>query len=103
LADLVFQTPNNAFLGALSTGPGFTTPQLWVQHGGSFLAGEAQYADLNNDRRADLIVQGLDNRFFVSLSTGSAFTVPVHGCSTAGASWPGRRNTPTSMPTAAPT
>ncbi len=77
LADLVFQTPNNAFLGAVSTGAGFTAPQLWVQHGGSFMAGEAQYADLNNDRRADLIFQGSDNRFYVSLSTGSGFTAPV--------------------------
>jgi autotransporter-associated beta strand protein len=77
LADLVFQTPNNAFVGALSTSGGFTAPQLWVQHGGSFVPGEAQYADLNNDHRVDLIFQGLDNRFYVSLSTGSAFTVPV--------------------------
>jgi autotransporter-associated beta strand protein len=77
LPDLVFQTPNNAFLGALSTGGGFTTPTPWVQHGGSFAPGEAQYADLNNDRRADLILQALDNRFFVSLSTGNAFTAPV--------------------------
>ena len=47
LADLVFQTPNDAFLGALSTGAGFTTPQLWVQHGGTFTPGQAQYADIN--------------------------------------------------------
>ena len=76
-ADLVFQTPNNAFLGALSTGAGFTTPTLWMQQGGSFIPGEAQYADVNNDHRTDLIFQGLDNRFYVSLSTGNAFTTPV--------------------------
>jgi len=40
-ADLVFQTPTNAFLGSLSTGSGFTTPGLWVQHGGSFTPGQA--------------------------------------------------------------
>src|SRR5438105_212765 len=67
LPDLVFQTPNNQFLGAVSTGAGFTTPQLWVQHGGTFLAGEAQYADVNDDGRGDVIVQGSDNRFYVSL------------------------------------
>jgi autotransporter-associated beta strand protein len=77
LPDLVFQTPSNAFLGALSTGGGFATPQLWVQHGGTFIPGQAQYADVNNDRRVDLIMQGNDNRFYVSLSTGNAFTAPV--------------------------
>ena len=58
-------------------GSSLSTPQLWVQHGGSFLAGQAQYADLNGDNRADLIFQGFDNRFYVSLSTGNAFTAPV--------------------------
>ena len=90
LPDLMFQTPNNAFLGAVSTGGGFTTPQLWVQHGGTFLAGEAQYADVNNDRRADLIFQGSDNRFYVSLSTGNAFTAPVQWVQHGGSFTPGQ-------------
>src|SRR5207247_301330 len=60
-----------------STGSSFTPPALWVQHGGTFTAGEAQYADVNGDGRADLILQSLDNRFFVSTSTGSSFTAPV--------------------------
>jgi autotransporter-associated beta strand protein len=89
-ADLVFQTPNNQFLGALSTGGGFTTPQLWVQHGGTFMPGEAQYADVNGDHRVDLIYQGLDNRFYVSLSTGSSFTAPVQWVQHGGSFTPGQ-------------
>ena len=89
-ADLVFQTPNNAFLGALSTGAGFTAPALWVQQGGSFIPGEAQYADVNNDHRADLIFQGLDNRFYVSLSTGTGFTAPVQWVQHGGSFTPGQ-------------
>ena len=57
-------------------GTGFTTPLPWVKHGGSFVAGEAQYADLNGDGKADLILQGLDDNFWVSLSTGTGFTNP---------------------------
>jgi hypothetical protein len=49
----------------------------WAQQGGSFTAGQAQYADVNGDGMADLIFQGLDNRFWVSLSTGSGFTAPA--------------------------
>jgi autotransporter-associated beta strand protein len=89
-ADLVFQTPNNQFLGALSTGGGFTTPQPWVQYGGTFVAGEAQYADVNGDHRVDLIVQGLDNRFFVSLSTGNSFTAPALWVQHGGSFTPGQ-------------
>jgi hypothetical protein len=78
LADLAFQTPDNRFLVSLSTATGtsFTAPQWWMQHGGGFVAGEAQYADVNDDGRADLIYQGLDNRFWVSTSTGTAFSPP---------------------------
>ncbi|PZO38659.1 MAG: hypothetical protein DCF19_15775 [Pseudanabaena frigida] len=47
-----------------------------VQHGGSFITGQAQYADLNADGKADLIMQGNDNSFWVSLSSGNAFTSP---------------------------
>ena len=58
------------------TGTGFTAPTPWIKHGGTFQAGEAQYADLNGDGKADMIMQGLDNTFWVSLSTGNAFTAP---------------------------
>ena len=46
----------------------------WIQHGGTFTAGQAQYADGNGDGLNDLILQSNDNRFFVSTSTGSGFT-----------------------------
>ena len=58
-------------------GTGFTTPLPWIKHGGGFVAGEAQYADLNGDGKRDLIMQGLDNTFYVSLSTGTGFTTPT--------------------------
>jgi len=69
----------------LSTGTGFTTPTPWIKHGGSFQAGEAQYADLNGDGRTDLIMQGLDNTFYVSLSTGTPPAAPMQGGRTASA------------------
>ena len=49
----------------------------WVQHGGSFIPGQAQYADVNGDHLADLIMQSTDNGFYVSLSTGTGFTAPT--------------------------
>ena len=70
------QGTDNQFWVSLSTGTGLTTPAVWVQHGTSFVAGQAQYADLNGDGRADLIMQGTDNKFWVSLSTGTGLTIP---------------------------
>lgn len=40
---------------------------------GSFIPGQAQYADVNGDGRLDLIVQGRDNSFRVALATGTGF------------------------------
>ncbi|MHB8727650.1 MAG: RHS repeat domain-containing protein [Sulfuricaulis sp.] len=78
MADLIFQGNDNQFWVSLSAGVGgFTTPTSWVQHGGSFIAGQAQYADLNGDGKADLIFQGTDNRFWASFSTGSSFISPA--------------------------
>src|SRR5205823_3524021 len=67
---LSYNQNDNRFFVSTSTGSSFTAPVQWVQHGGSFTAGQAQYADLNRDGLADLILQSNDNRFFVSLSTG---------------------------------
>jgi frataxin-like iron-binding protein CyaY len=77
-ADLIFQGANNQFWVSKSNGASFdaSTPQ-WVQHGGTFTAGEAQYADVNGDGKADLIYQGKTNAFYVSLSTGNGFTDPA--------------------------
>ena len=79
MADLIFQGWDNTFWVSLSTGTSFTSPTLWVQHGGLFQQGQAQYADLNGDGRPDLIFQGVDDNFWVSLSTGSGFTAPQLG------------------------
>ena len=61
--------------------PLFTSSILFcairVQHGGTFVPGQARYADLNADGKADLILQGWDNTFWVSLSTGTGFTLPA--------------------------
>jgi Bacterial Ig-like domain len=51
-----------------TTIPALGNPLPWIKHGGTFQAGEAQYADLNGDGKADLIMQGLDDTFWVSLS-----------------------------------
>ena len=41
--------------------------------GGSFIPGQAQYADVNGDGRADLLFQANDNKEYLSLSSGSNF------------------------------
>jgi hypothetical protein len=76
-ADLVLRGTNNTFWVARSTGEGFAIPELWLQHGGQYLDGQAQYADLDGDGKADVVFQGGDNAFWVSLSTGTGFTSPV--------------------------
>ncbi len=83
-ADLIFQGASynpgfyiNQFWVSLSTGTGFMSPAMWVQHGGESVPGQAQYADLNGDGRTDLIYQGTDNKFWVSFSTGTGFTPPA--------------------------
>jgi len=73
-ADLIYQGFDNRFWLATATGNGFvaiTTPV--IAHGGGFVAGEAQYADVTGDGRADLIYQGLDNRFWLATATGNGF------------------------------
>ena len=56
---------------------GLSSPAQWIQYGGTFQAGKAQYADVNADGNADLIYQESDNQFWVSLSTGTGFTAPT--------------------------
>lgn len=65
---------NNCFYVSLSTGGSFSSAQLWLKHGGNFLAGQSQYADVNGDKKLDLIFQGNDNSFWVSLSNGLRFS-----------------------------
>lgn len=43
---------------------------------GSFIPGQAQYADVNGDGAADLVIQSSDNRFSVGVSTGTGFATP---------------------------
>src|SRR5438046_8987020 len=61
-----------------------------MQHGGTFTAGEAQYADVNGDGLADLILQSNDNRFFVSPSTGDGFSAPMQWMQHGGTFTPGQ-------------
>jgi hypothetical protein len=75
--DLIIRGANNTFRVSRSSGAGFSTPELWLQHGGEYLDGQAQFADLNGDGKMDMIYQGTDNSFWVSLSTGVAFTSPT--------------------------
>src|SRR5438270_714794 len=76
-ADLIMQSGDNGFYVSLSTGSSFTAPAHWVQHGGSFTAGQAQYADVNGDGRFDLLFQASDNKEYLSLSSGSNFGAPT--------------------------
>jgi hypothetical protein len=56
---------------------GFSSPAIWLQHGGAYDPGQTQYADVNGDGKADLIFQTMDNYFYVSLSTGSGFITSI--------------------------
>ena len=62
---------------SLSTGNGFTTPQMWLQYGQS-TPDQIQYADINGDRKADALYFDTagSNCVLVSLSTGNGFTNP---------------------------
>jgi hypothetical protein len=75
--DLILRGTDNTFWVSLSTGTAFTTPALWMQHGGEYLEGQAQHADLNGDGKTDFIYQSWDNSFWASLSTGAGFTTPT--------------------------
>jgi len=60
------------------TGNSFATKSVWKTHyDGNFLAGQAQYPDLNGDGMADLIYQtkngGSTSSFAVNLSAGTGF------------------------------
>lgn len=68
--------PANTF-GWQEGGPNFSPASQWLQHGNSFIPGQAQYADLNGDGKTDLIFQSEDNQFWVSLSTGAGLNPPV--------------------------
>src|SRR5437762_1883531 len=81
---------DNRFYVSLSTGVSFTAPVQWMQHGGTFTAGQPQYADVNGDGLADLILQSNDNRFFVSPSTGDGFSAPMQWMQHGGTFTPGQ-------------
>ena len=73
--DLIFQNGDNEFYVSLAKSTnGFEPPYLWIEHEGTFVKGQAKYADINGDGKSDLIFQGNDNIFLLSLSTGSVFS-----------------------------
>src|SRR5439155_176102 len=63
---------SNGVWVSLSTGTGFTTPALWLQHGPS-TPDQIRYADVNGDGRADALYFDTlrSNGVWVSLSTGT--------------------------------
>ncbi|RTR08615.1 FG-GAP repeat domain-containing protein, partial [Azospirillum griseum] len=67
---------DNRFWLSESTGSGFVAPHMVVAEGGTFQAGQAQYADVNGDGKADLLFQDNDNNFYLSESTGNGFASP---------------------------
>ncbi len=68
---------SNGVWVSLSTGNGFTVPQMWLQHGES-MPNQIQYVDVNGDGKADALYFDTlrSNGVWVSLSTGNGFTVP---------------------------
>jgi N-acetylglucosamine kinase-like BadF-type ATPase len=75
---LYFDTSrSNGVWVSLSTGSGFTPPEMWLQHGPS-TPNQIQYVDVNGDGKADALYfdTSRSNGVWVSLSTGSSFTLP---------------------------
>jgi hypothetical protein len=68
---------SNAVWVSLSTGTGFTAPQLWLQHGPS-TPDQIQYADVNGDGKADALYfdTSRTGAVLVSLSSGAGFATP---------------------------
>jgi hypothetical protein len=62
---------------SLSSGSGFTAPQMWLQHGES-MPNQIQYVDVNGDGKADALYFDTlrSGDVWLSYSTGSSFTVP---------------------------
>jgi hypothetical protein len=62
---------------SLSTGTGFTAPEMWLQHGPS-TPDQIQYADVNGDGKADALYFDTfrSGGVWVSLSTGASFAAP---------------------------
>ncbi|WP_159107379.1 VCBS repeat-containing protein [Azospirillum sp. B506] len=68
-ADLIFQDNDNTFWVSVSDGASFagmTKTFAALDHGGSFVLGQAGFADFNGDGRSDLMFQSTDNRFWLS-------------------------------------
>jgi hypothetical protein len=72
---------------SLSTGNGFTSPEMWLEYEES-TTDQLRYADVNGDGKADALYfdAGRSNCVHVSLSIGNGFTSPqpwlCHGPST---------------------
>jgi hypothetical protein len=62
---------------SLSTGTGFTAPEMWLQHGPS-TPDQIQYADVNGDGKADALYFDTfrTGGVWVGLSAGNAFLAP---------------------------
>ena len=69
---------SNGVWVSLSTGTGFTAPQMWLQHGPS-TPDQIQYADVNGDGKADALYFDTfrTGGIWVGLSTGNAFVAPA--------------------------
>ena len=82
--DMIFQGIDNRFWVSLWSRTGFLTPQLWATEGGTFVAGQVQFADLTGNGKDDMIFQGLNNQFWVSLATGTGFATSAPWATEAG-------------------
>jgi len=69
---------SNGVWVSLSTGTGFTAPQMWLQHGPS-TPDQIQYADVNGDGKVDALYFDTTRTggIWVGLSTGNTFVAPA--------------------------
>lgn len=77
MADAVYVSTTMSVGGRPSRGTGLDDTYSSVQHGGSFVAGAVQFADIDGDGYTDLILQGNDNRFWANFGGSSGLTSPA--------------------------
>jgi len=75
-ADLLYQSQDNEFRVRYSDGHTFASSQVIVDHGGSFVAGDAFFGDMSLDGRADVLFRGGDYFWLSYSSPGASWYAP---------------------------
>lgn len=75
--DILLQGNDNKFYASTAKEDGnYDWPRVVAETAGSFLQGQAQYADVNGDGKQDLIFQTLENHFSLYPGTAAGLSAP---------------------------